>query len=66
MFPYKLTAFDLDGTLTRSKTPITPEMAGLLQKLSETTKVAIISGGSIVQFEKQLLPFIKPSKNIIL
>src|SRR3989344_4178339 len=63
---YKIIAFDMDGTLTESKQSITKEIASLLNELSQKLKVAIISGGSFAQFEKQLLPFIIPSHNIIL
>jgi phosphomannomutase len=65
-FPYKLAAFDLDGTLAESKKSISAEMGKLLYELSLEHKVVVISGGSILQYEKQLLPFLKPSLNIIL
>jgi len=55
----KLIIFDLDGTLTKSKAPITEEMALLITKLLERVKVAIISGGGYPQIETQfanLLP----------
>jgi HAD superfamily hydrolase (TIGR01484 family) len=51
-----LIVFDLDGTLAQSKSPLDPEMAGLLSTLLGLVKVAIISGGAWVQFEKQILP----------
>ncbi len=51
----KLIVFDLDGTLAESKAAIDAEMATLLAKLLGIVKVAIISGGSWPQFEKQLL-----------
>ncbi len=51
----KIMAFDLDGTLTQSKLPMTEEMALLLSALSLKTKVAVISGGSYHQFERQLI-----------
>ncbi len=66
MFAHRLAAFDLDGTLSESKSPMTMEMGELVYKLSQITKVAIISGGSFAQYEEQFLPFIKPSANIIL
>ncbi len=49
----KLIAFDLDGTLAQSKSPIGPEMAELLTRLLGIVKVAVISGGAWPQFEKQ-------------
>lgn len=51
----KLIAFDLDGTLTESKTDIDMEMVGLLEKLQKIKKVAVIGGASFKQFEKQFL-----------
>lgn len=52
----KIIAFDLDGTLAESKTPITQEMANLVKKLTEQKIVVITSGGSFTQFKTQLLP----------
>jgi starch phosphorylase len=63
---YKLVAFDLDGTLAESKQSITKETALLLHKLSQITKVAVISGASFARLEKQLLCCLPPSPNIIL
>jgi phosphomannomutase len=60
-FPYKLAAFDLDGTLGESKLPITPEMAALLSRLARTSLVAVISGGSFARFEAQLLSELDPT-----
>lgn len=51
----KLIVFDLDGTIAQSKAPLDSEMAGLLHRLLGIVKVAVISGGSWAQFEKQLL-----------
>lgn len=65
-FPYKLVAFDLDGTLAGSKEDITPEMAELLRQLSLQTKVVVISGGSFLRFQEQILRSLIPSENIIL
>jgi len=44
-FSKQLVIFDLDGTLTKSKSTIEPEMAELISKLLINRKVAIISGG---------------------
>ncbi len=52
----KLIAFDLDGTLCVSKTPVTPAMGAHIAKLLEKTPVAVISGGSFHQYESQFLP----------
>ncbi len=51
----KLIVFDLDGTLAASKSPLDAEMASLLQELLGVVKVAIISGGAWLQFERQVL-----------
>jgi hypothetical protein len=51
----KLIVFDLDGTLADSKSPLDPEMSGLLHDLLGVVKVAVISGGDWPQFEKQLV-----------
>lgn len=52
----KIAAFDLDGTLAVSKSPVTPKMAELLKKLAEEKIVIVISGGSFAQFKTQFLP----------
>jgi HAD superfamily hydrolase (TIGR01484 family) len=51
----KLIVYDLDGTLAPSKSPLDPEMAGLLHDLLGIVKVAVISGGAWKQFKEQLL-----------
>jgi phosphomannomutase len=51
----KLIVFDLDGTLAASKSSLESEMASLLHDLLGVAKVAIISGGAWLQFEKQVL-----------
>ena len=51
----KLIVFDLDGTLAPSKSSLDAEMASLLHDLLSVTKVAVISGGAWLQFERQVL-----------
>lgn len=51
----KLIIFDLDGTLAPSKSPMDGDMSELLAKLLRTKMVAVISGGSLAQFQKQFL-----------
>jgi HAD superfamily hydrolase (TIGR01484 family) len=51
----RLVVFDLDGTLSESKTPLDIEMATLLNALLAIVKVAVISGGDWPQFMNQLL-----------
>lgn len=53
--------FDLDGTLAESKSSMTKVMGNALSVLMKKIPIAIISGGSFPQFEKQLLPFFPPS-----
>ena len=52
----KIIAFDLDGTLTVSKSPITVEMAELIKSLAKQRMVVVISGGAFNQFKTQFLP----------
>ncbi|HSE56468.1 MAG TPA: HAD-IIB family hydrolase [Candidatus Paceibacterota bacterium] len=66
----KVLVFDLDGTLTESKLPVDAEMAALLTNTLTHTTVAVISGGGLPQFEKQVLPFLaltnEQQKNLFL
>lgn len=52
----KIIAFDVDGTLTASKTLITESMANLIKELIRTQKVIAIAGGSFRQMQTQFLP----------
>ncbi|MFC4555520.1 HAD-IIB family hydrolase [Georgenia faecalis] len=49
-----LVAFDLDDTLTPSKSPIEPPMAQALAALLDVAPVCIISGGQLEQFTVQV------------
>lgn len=51
----KVIAFDLDGTLAPSKSPLPDRMAEALRQLLERKDVCVISGGRFEQFELQLL-----------
>lgn len=51
----RLVAFDLDDTLAPSKTAIDPRMGKLLLDLADRVQVAIISGGQLQQFQKQVV-----------
>jgi phosphomannomutase len=51
----KLLIFDLDGTLAESKCPLSNDMASILEKVLDYFSIAVISGGSYPQFEKQFL-----------
>ena len=50
-----LIVFDLDGTLTPSKSNLEPDMSRSLALLLARKRVAVISGGSYEQFQKQFL-----------
>ena len=52
----KIIAFDVDGTLTKSKTLITDSMASLIKELVKKKMVVAIAGGSFEQLKTQFLP----------
>ncbi|MSU56426.1 MAG: HAD-IIB family hydrolase [Candidatus Taylorbacteria bacterium] len=58
----KLVVFDLDKTLAESKQPMDDEMAELVRRLLDIKKVAVISGGSFKQFQKQFVPKLTSGK----
>lgn len=60
----KLIIFDLDGTLTESKQPLTSEMAALVAKLLATVPVAVVSGGALPQFLKQVVTRLPSDANL--
>lgn len=51
----KVIAFDLDGTLTDSKSQMEDKMADLFDQLLGQFQVCVMSGGKFEQFHKQLL-----------
>src|SRR5579884_3216859 len=55
----KAIAFDLDGTLAPSKSPLPDRMGSALNLLLGKYHVCVISGGKFEQFEKQLLGNLK-------
>lgn len=55
-----IVVFDLDGTLSESKSPISKYMASLLNELLTYKKVCIITGGTTTQVKKQVLGKIIP------
>lgn len=57
----KIIAFDLDGTLAPSKSPLPDRMGGLLSALLQRFEVCVISGGKFGQFETQLLGGLRAS-----
>lgn len=60
----KALIFDLDGTLAESKSPMTKEMGTVLARLLQKMPVAVMSGGSYAQFQKQMLEALPPSANL--
>ena len=60
----RLIAFDLDGTLAESKSPLDAEMCVLLAQLLTVVRVAVISGASWAQFEKQVLTHVPPDAKL--
>lgn len=58
----QLIVFDLDKTLSGSKQIMDDEMAALLRSLLNLKKVAVISGGSFGQFQKQFVPKLTEGK----
>ena len=60
----KLIFFDLDDTLTVSKSDLTAEMAGLMGELLEHTKVVVVSGGALPQFLKQVVTQLPKEANL--
>jgi hypothetical protein len=61
----RVIAFDLDNTLADSKSPITEQMADLLNGLLKRFQVCVISGGKFGQFEKQLLDHLKAAPHTL-
>ncbi len=61
--PQHCIMFDLDGTLAPSKAAIPGSMALLLKGLLTERIVAVISGGALSQYEKQLLGYMDPESN---
>ena len=55
----KLIAFDLDGTLAPSKSPLPDRMGLLIGELLKKYEVCVISGGKFGQFGMQLLDGLK-------
>ena len=61
----KLIAFDLDGTLAPSKSPLPERISEVLGELLNNFQVCVISGGDFKQFNKQLLSNLKLDDNQI-
>lgn len=61
----KVLVFDLDETLTETRSPITDEMSDLVSELLKKVQVCVISGGSFSQFNKQLLSNLKVDESLL-
>ncbi|OGN07683.1 MAG: hypothetical protein A3B86_02505 [Candidatus Yanofskybacteria bacterium RIFCSPHIGHO2_02_FULL_38_22b] len=61
----KLVVFDLDGTLTESKSPVDQETGLLLGQLLQTKKIAVIGGGKYELFQRQLLSKLLVTKELL-
>ncbi|MBI4085397.1 MAG: HAD-IIB family hydrolase [Candidatus Liptonbacteria bacterium] len=61
----ELVVFDLDGTLTESKSYLKPEMSALLVKLLKKKRVAIIGGGKYELFKKQFIARFRCPKELL-
>lgn len=61
----KLIIFDLDGTLTESKSTLDREMSSLLGALLKKKKVAVIGGGTYTQFKDQFLKKLRISHRLL-
>jgi phosphomannomutase len=61
----QLIVFDLDGTLTESKSPLTQDVGELFAELLSRKKVAIIGGGRWEQFQEQFLKEFKCSPELL-
>ena len=60
-----LIVFDLDGTLTRTKSPMDPEMAALVMRLLAVKKVAVIGGGKYRLFQTLFLQRLKAPGHLL-
>ncbi len=61
----RLIVFDLDGTLTKTKSNLEPDMARVLAALLAKKKVAIIGGGTYRQFIKQFIAELHVPKSLM-
>lgn len=62
---YKIIVFDMDGTLTKSKSKADDEMISLLERLSNKYKVSVISGWNFSQFKLQFIDYLDPKKVLL-
>lgn len=60
-----LIVFDLDGTLTPSKSKVDFQMGKLLKDLLKVKKVAVIGGGKLELFQHQFLDYLKVPEKLL-
>ncbi len=61
----KIIVFDLDMTLTESKTPMDNETTKLMEELLRHRDVAVIGGGLYAKFQEQLINQLKIDKKLL-
>lgn len=61
----ELVVFDLDGTLTETKSNLAPDMSEALGALLARKRVAVIGGGRWMQFKKQFVRELKVSRALL-
>ncbi len=61
----KLVIFDMDGTLTPSKSPMRRDMSHVLMRLLGEKKVAVIGGGKYEQFQRQFVRVLRIPKALL-
>lgn len=61
--PKKMIIFDMDGTISESKSPLDKEMAALLIELLGSHKVAVVSGAKYEIFKQQIVAYLKTDKD---
>lgn len=54
----KIIVADMDGTLTESKCDLERDMSEVISRLLEHKELAVIGGGSYMQFRKQFVPYL--------
>ncbi|MEK7602395.1 MAG: HAD-IIB family hydrolase [Patescibacteria group bacterium] len=60
----RLVAFDIDGTLTESKQPVSHDMANLLSRLLDNTLVTLVTGGKLEQITTQIVERLPKGTNM--
>jgi phosphomannomutase len=65
MIPKKVIVCDMDGTLTESKSRVTTDMVEVISHVLKKYRMAIVSGGSFKQFQKQFLSYLNFSPELL-